>query len=237
MKHSTKMLLLVGVVILLLLSACTRSISKPPVLTATPSAEVPFPFTTPDAFSAIKTQTAVALFPDLVATSTPEVVVATVEEAPAPETSESSGDEATAAPDTGSVPVQEPQPEQPPVSNVSIPEIVRPATYTLQKGEWPLCIARRFDLDISSFLAANGMTMESRPGVGVVLTIPSSGSWSANYGSRSLRAHPATYTVASGDTIHGIACKFGDVSPEQILAVNGLSSAGDISAGMKLNIP
>ncbi len=236
MKHSTKLFLLVAVALLLLLPACNRSVSKPPVLTPTPSAEAPFPFTTPDAFSAIKTQTAVALSPNLAATGTPQVVVATVEATAAAETSEASAE----TPTTESEPATSQESSssaQEASSSVSIPEIVRPTTYTLQKGEWPLCIARRFDLDISSFLSANNMTMDSKPGVGTVLTIPSSGNWSSNYGSRALKSHPTTYTVASGDTIYGIACKFGDVSPEQILAANGLSSASDISAGMKLNIP
>jgi LysM repeat protein len=79
--------------------------------------------------------------------------------------------------------------------------------------------------------------MNSKPAVGFVLKIPASGTWSANYGARSLKSHPATYTVVSGDTVYTIACRYGDVAPEQILAANGLSSASDIKAGMKINIP
>ena len=63
--------------------------------------------------------------------------------------------------------------------------------------------------------------------------IPSGGSYDGN---RALRAH-ADYKVSSGDTIYSIACYFGDVSPEAIIAVNGLSGPDDITAGMTLKIP
>jgi LysM repeat protein len=221
MKHYTKILLLVTMVLLLPLTACNRSASKAPVASATPTGEAPFPFTTPDAIGTIKTQTAVAQTPMvIVPTNTPEVVVATVAPTKAPTADNSSSNT-----------------QQEASQNVKIPGITRPTSYTLQKGEWPICVARRFDLNISTFFAANGLTMQSKPGVGVVLKIPTSGSWSSNYGARALKAHPTTYTVVSGDSVYTIACKYGDVSPEQILAANSLSSAGDIKAGMKLSIP
>jgi LysM repeat protein len=221
MKHYAKIFLLVTLALFLTLTACNRSISKAPVATSTPTGEAPFPFTTPDPMSTIKTQTAVALTPVAVITNTPKVVVATSEATKAPSSSEPTK-KASSKNDKGSS---------------SIPPITRPSSYSLQKGEWPICIARRFDLDLNSFFAANGLSMDSRPGVGTSLKIPSSGNWSSNFGSRSLKSHPATYTVVAGDTVYTIACRYGDVSPEQILAANGLSSAGDIHSGMKLSIP
>jgi LysM repeat protein len=223
MKHYTKILLLVTLALLLPLTACTLSASKAPVATPTPTGEAPFPFTTPDAMGTIKTQTAVALTPVVVATNTPVVVVATVAPTKAPET--------VVNPDTTTTKQEQSG------GGVSIPAIVRPTTYSLQKGEWPICIARRFNLDISTFFASNGLNMQSKPAVGKVLKIPASGTWSSNYGARALKTHPTTYTVVSGDTLYTIACRYGDVGPEQILAANSLSSAGDIKSGMKLNIP
>jgi hypothetical protein len=222
MKRYTKILLLVAFALLLTLTACNRSASKAPVDSPTPSGEAPFPFTTPDAMSTIKTQTAVALTPVMAPTNTPEVVVATAEPTKAPESSSSSSTTTE---------------EKSSQSSVSIPEVTRPTTYALQKGEWPICIARRFNLDISALFAMNGLNMSSKPAVGTVMKIPSSGNWSANYGARALKAHPTTYTVVSGDTIYTISCRYGDVAPEQILAANSLSSANDIKSGMKLNIP
>jgi LysM repeat protein len=120
---------------------------------------------------------------------------------------------------------------------VSIPTLTRPSSYTLQKGEWPICIARRFDLDLASLFSANGLTMDSRPATGYTMKIPSTGSWSTSaYGSRALHKH-ADYRVNSGDTVYSIACYFGDVSPEGILAANGFSSAGDVKSGNTIKIP
>jgi len=90
---------------------------------------------------------------------------------------------------------------------------------------------------LSSFFAANGLNMNSKPAAGTTLKIPASGTWSASHGSRSLKSHPATYTVVSGDSVYSIACRYGDVTPEAILAVNGLGSAADVTTGMTLNIP
>lgn len=136
---------------------------------------------------------------------------------------------------TEAPPAAEPQgPSEPPIV---IPTLQRPDTYVLQKGEWPICIARRYDLNIGDLFALNGLTLDSRPGAGVTLRIPSEGTWSASqHGSRSLRNH-SSYTVKTGDTIGSIACYFGDVSPEGILAANRMSSAGDIQVGMSLDIP
>jgi LysM repeat protein len=113
----------------------------------------------------------------------------------------------------------------------------RPTTYTLQRGEFPYCIARRFDVDVGDLLALNGMTTSSRPSVGTVLKIPTTGSWSAAHGNRYLIAHPATYTVVAGDTIYTIACKYGDVDPNAILSANGLSPGAALTAGQTLQIP
>ncbi len=214
MNKVMKTVLLVGIVsVLMLSSACTLRASKAPELQATPTSELLF--MTPTSVSdAIATQTAAAR---------PAVATATPEQAPA----------ATEAPQSGGGQEQvQPQPQANP-----IPTLSRPDTYTLQKGEWPICIARRYDLNLSSLFSANGLNMNSRPQVGFVLKIPSTGNWdSSAHGARALRAH-TDYTVGAGDTIYSIACYYGDVSPEGILAANGLSSAADIKVGMKLTIP
>ena len=112
-----------------------------------------------------------------------------------------------------------------------------PETWTLQSGEWPICIARRYNLNVGDLLSLNGMTMESRPATGTVLKLPANSSWSANYGSPALEAHPTTHTVAAGQTIYQIACKYGDVDPNDIIAANGLSEPVVLAAGDVLDIP
>lgn len=226
MKAYMKIVLLVALALLLTLTACNRQASKTVVPTATTNGELPFPVGTAGTpiASDFSTQTAVASLP--MPSATPQVITAT--DTPTTPDQGQGGTapepQATAAPDTN-------------VPMANTPVVSRPTTYTLQRGEWPLCIARRYNLDVASFLSANGMTMNSKPAEGAQMTIPASGSWSAAYGAQNLVKHPATYTVSAGDTLNTIACRYGDVAPESILVVNNLQSASDVKAGMALKIP
>jgi len=127
------------------------------------------------------------------------------------------------------------EPTSTPLPTIAVPTLTRPAEYTLQEGEFPFCIARRFDLDPQALLSLNNLGPNDLPSAGTVLQIPQTGSWTA--GDRSLRSHPTTYTVQAGQTIHIIACLFGAVSPEAIIAVNNLQEPYDLSAGQMLEIP
>lgn len=110
-----------------------------------------------------------------------------------------------------------------------------PTSYTLQKGEHPFCIARRFNVDQYELLSINGLGTSSTVQAGDTLKIPQSGKHFVS--ERSLKTHPAQYTVKSGDTIYTIACAFGDVSPDMIALANNLSSPYTLSSGQILNIP
>lgn len=112
--------------------------------------------------------------------------------------------------------------------------VVRPASYTLGIGEFPYCIARRFNINPDELLTLNGLSDGQILQPGLVLKIPQSGSFPAN---RALKPHPVSYTVLSGDTLTSIACKFGDVDPVNIAAVNGLSASATLTAGQTLQIP
>jgi LysM repeat protein len=116
-----------------------------------------------------------------------------------------------------------------------LPQGARPATYTLQTGEFVYCIARRFDVDPDTILAINGLVDSETVYPGTVLKIPQSGSFP---GDRALRAHPATYTVtSSSETLYSIACLFGDVDPAAIAQRNNISLSTKLSVGQVLNIP
>jgi LysM repeat protein len=125
-----------------------------------------------------------------------------------------------------------------PIPNYTLPAApARPASYTIQKGEFPYCIARRYDVNPSALLSANGLGTSSQLSIGTVITIPA-GTWDvANFGTRALRAHPTTYTVQTGDTLNSVACKFGDVYPEFIAAANGLAAGAALTPGAVINIP
>ena len=110
-----------------------------------------------------------------------------------------------------------------------------PASYTLQKGEFPFCIARRFNVNQTELLALNGLNINSQVLAGTTLRIPQTGNHFVT--TRSLKSHPAQYTVVAGDTIYTIACKFGDVSPDMIALANDLSSPYNLSVGQTLQIP
>ena len=110
-----------------------------------------------------------------------------------------------------------------------------PASYTLQKSEFPYCIARRFNVDPGELLRMNGLTSYSVYYAGMVLRIPQSGRGFP--GGRALRPHPATYTVRGGDTLFSIACQYGDVDPNAIAFVNGIALNERLSPGQVLNIP
>ncbi len=110
----------------------------------------------------------------------------------------------------------------------------RPSNYTIQKGEHPYCIARRFDVNPIEMLNKSGLGGTSLYPPGTVLHIPQSGSFP---GGRSLKSHPDTYTVRQGDTLNSIACLYGDVDPNSIAAVNGLNNSSDLKPGQNIQIP
>ncbi len=134
--------------------------------------------------------------------------------------------EGTALPPTAT-----PTPSQPPVST---PTPGRPATYTLQAGEFPYCIARRFNVDPDELLALNGLSDGQIFQPGLVLKIPQTGSFP---GDRALRPHPTTYTVAVNDTLYSIACQFGDVDPFYLASYNNIVAPYVLQTGKVLNIP
>jgi LysM repeat protein len=120
------------------------------------------------------------------------------------------------------------------VVNTSVPVGSRPATYTLQEGEFVYCLARRFDVDPAQILSLNGLAEGTTIYAGTVLRIPQSGSFP---GARALRNHPTTYTASAGETLYGVACEFGDVYPDSIATANGLSVGTTLTAGQQLSIP
>jgi LysM repeat protein len=224
MKIKRFLVFFVVVLMALTLAACQRSASTPP-----PDVET-FPTlegtTDPmDALEGIATQTAVAQSPEGEGEEGGETAPEdeTSEESPPPEEAEP-----TVAPDP-----EEDTPDEPaePPKEYPVPD-----KHTLQKGEFPYCIARRFDISPGALLAANNLTSSSVTYAGQVLTIPKdAGSFDA--GPRELKAHPDNYTVIAGDTVFSIACQYGSVDPRAIEDANGLEGAYTLQVGDVLKIP
>ena len=116
------------------------------------------------------------------------------------------------------------------------PTDLQPETYTLKPGEYPYCIARRFNVDPGELLVLNGLSNRQTFYAGTVLDIPQTGN--PYPGERMQKVHPATYMVSGSDeTLYTIACQFGDVDPAVIAQANGLPVDSVLDAGQQLNIP
>lgn len=227
--------------VVLIAAACNQPYSQPPSVTntpinptslfATPIGQTPditmsdvanFGTSTSLALSgtpqAVATQTLTVGTQDLSVTVTPTALVST---SPALTSVTSTTSTATLAV-SGTLPT-------------SAPVGSRPATYTLQRGEFPYCIARRFDVNPDELLSLNGLSEGNIYYPNLTLRIPQSGSFP---GTRALRNHPTTYAVPSStDSIYGIACLFGDVDPAAIAQANNIAVGAALTAGQQLSIP
>jgi LysM repeat protein len=235
-KHRIPVILIVVLISAFGLSACVKRASAPPPATQAGSFPVPEGTQAPmAALEQISTQTAiaasggVAVEPAATATESGQsAVVAAEESAPMEEP------KPTATTETQPQ-AEEQQEEEEPQSKVQ-EEYSIPDTYTLKNGEFPYCIARRFDIAPSALLSTNGLSSSSMTYPGTVLKIPENAS-GFNQGARALRQHPTTYTVRAGDTVNSIACLYGDVDPRAIEDMNDLNGAYTLNVGSTLQIP
>lgn len=207
----------------MLISACEQPYSTPPVVTNTPIDPNSF-FSTPiesqptsmQDVENITTQTAVAA----VTTQTPSGNGAIVTPTPI------IGINPTATATQAAVVT--------PTATLA-PSGAKPTTYVLKKGEFPYCIARRYNVDPEALLRLSGLSSGVLYPPGTVLTIPQSGSFPEE---RMLRNHPTTYTVtASDETVYSVACLFGDIEPLTIAQHNNISVDAALTVGQTLNIP
>lgn len=234
-----KYALILFVALALTLSACTRAASTAPLATPSPDANFPKPMATTsmNAIELAGTQTAVATSGLPMPTAGTAEAGATQAQAPA--------GQATFTPMAGSAtetPVSaNPLPtltSQAPAANTPVPsgQVSKPASYNLHEGEFPYCIARRFNVDPELLLSQNGLSSgQSYYAPGTKLTIPQSGAGFP--GARALKTHPAQYTVRAGDTVYSIACGFGDVDPIAIANANNLSGSYSLTTGTTIQIP
>ncbi len=245
MSNKQRGLLAVFILIMstVMISACTQSLSSAPVATPTlippelfvspfPSVENPMEMIEEFAKQTLVAQTTVA---NGGTPGTPEAIVEgtalTPQEGTVVATVEAPGTPTNAVPTTPVAVVATPSGP----TTTPVPAGVRPASYTLQNGEFPYCIARRFNVDPDALLSASGLTSPDVYYAGLTLTIPQSGAFP---GARMLATHPTTYTVASSDeTIYSIACKFGDIDPATIASANSIASSADLTSGQQLQIP
>lgn len=198
--------------IILSLTACKMSASTPPPVT---------PTTNLSEIARQATQTAIAKTPQAGETQAVDPTDAVPAE-------EGTDEEPTTA--NTPVPTKESSSE-----NKQAPSYAVPDTYTLHEGEFPFCLARRFNINIDDLLNYNGLYDGQILYPGDVLEIPRQAR--PFNGNRALRNHPTSYTVQSSTSLYEIACLFGDVDPRAIAQVNDLDLSQTLRAGTVIQIP
>lgn len=210
------------------LAACVRSAATP---MPDPEGQQAPADATGDAMAVLAehgTQTAVA--------ATGEVATAEATEPPKPTATPEPQEEAEGEEEQEQEPEEEAEEEEQESQPAVKEEYPIPDSYTLNTGEFPYCIARRFDIAPSALLNTNNLNRSSVVYPGTTLTIPKNAP-NFNEGPRALRQHPTTYTVRGGDTIYSIACLFGDVFPQAIADANGLEGSYTLNVGQTIKIP
>lgn len=103
-------------------------------------------------------------------------------------------------------------------------------THVVKAGETLFSIARQYGLTVQQLASANGITNPDRIYVGQVLTIPGGGGSSGGTGTTT------SYTVVPGDTLSGIARRFG-TTVATLAQLNGLTNVDVLYIGQVLVIP
>ena len=238
-QKKTRVILIIAIVIIMLaLTSCERSYAPIDESLATPVIEgdgfaEPLPSDNIDGLLESGAQTATALAAGVGGDAPPGVEVTEAA---------SAGEDPTAVPEGVTVTPESESPVDPtatPTATAIAPPtavVGKPASYTLKKGEFPYCIARRFNIDPSELLALNNLSSTQAQSLqpGLTLSIPQSGA--AFPSARALHAHPVSYTVPSNTNVYGIACFFGDVDPAAIVSRNNIADPNNVTAGTVLQI-
>ncbi len=228
--------------LLISLVGCNMPASTPPASTATSGSGFPVPGTSESMglFETIATQTAMAAGgqPPVPGNPTAAQPPATSQPNQPGQATQPPASNNPPATNPTSVPVDnQPQPPAPTQAPIVVPTATPgiPQTYTIQKGEYVYCLARRFDVNPADLMAANGLGTSTLLQPGTELNIPQNGNHFP--GQRTLHDHPTTYTVNAGDTIFTIACRFGDVDPYLMAELNGIKEPYNLSAGQTIQVP
>jgi LysM repeat protein len=220
MTTTRVLIIIVLVTSALILAGCKLSASTPPPVTEASDSAMS---TLEAELKIIATQTAMA---------GGSIEAVPTQQPPVESTSTGSTDTTSPTSPENTEPPPQPSPTPAPVFTAT-PGI--PQSYQLQKGEFPFCIARRFNVNQTELLNLNGLGTSSIVPIGFKLKIPQTGN--TFFGQRSLLNHPTNYTVVAGDTIYTTACKYGDVDPNAIVQANSLQAPYNLSAGQVLHIP
>lgn len=104
--------------------------------------------------------------------------------------------------------------------------------HILQKGETLFGLGRRYGVSTEEIMKANGITNPDKLNAGIKLKIPSAAAGNASPGA----AYTETYIVEKGDSLYGLARRFG-VSVSELASANGLDRNASLRIGDRLSVP
>ncbi len=122
-------------------------------------------------------------------------------------------------------------------SSTAAPAAPSTASHTVVRGDTVSALATRFGTTTAAIIAANGLDSTALIRIGQDLTIPGSGGASTSTAATpTSTASPTKHTVARGETVSGLATRYGTTTAA-IVAANGLDSTALIRIGQGLSIP
>ncbi|MFB9954053.1 lytic transglycosylase [Cellulomonas denverensis] len=107
--------------------------------------------------------------------------------------------------------------------------------YTVRKGDTVSHIAKQFGTTVSAVRSANGLNAQAFIREGQTLTIPT-GTTATTTTTAAPAATGGSHTVARGETVSGIAARYG-TTVAAVVSANGLNAQAFIREGQTLTIP
>ncbi|MCA0453245.1 MAG: LysM peptidoglycan-binding domain-containing protein [Chloroflexi bacterium] len=106
-------------------------------------------------------------------------------------------------------------------------------THVVQRGENLYRIALRYGISVNDLIEANNIVNASTIFAGQTLVIPNYNPTEATVENPLIAGTPTTYTVTYGDTLAGIASRYG-MTVEQLIQLNNLANPNRILRGQEL---
>ena len=103
------------------------------------------------------------------------------------------------------------------------------ATVTVRPGETLSDIASRYNVSVGALMRLNGINDPDHVEIGSRLKVPSQGG-------AAVQAGRGRHRVTTGETLNSIAVTY-QVSPRELMAINGLRDANHIEIGQVLKLP
>jgi LysM repeat protein len=108
-------------------------------------------------------------------------------------------------------------------------------THVVQRGENLYRIALHYGISVDALTKANNITDSSRIFAGQTLIIPNFNPAPDTVENPTVAGTPIKYTVTYGDTLAGIASKYG-MTVDEIMKVNNIDNPNHITRGQELNV-